>query len=202
MRAKTPLCVVVNGPSAVGKSTLVRAIQDHFEVPLLRFGVDELYRMVPDQWAGGVPNASHAVDGFSYQDVDSMPGVRRIENGKDAVAMLYAMNSGILGILSSGVGVVVDGQAFEPDVNSDLENRLRALEADALAHVAIIELVASDRQLVDRQRRHAHPVGLSLYNNALPRQAAEPDLVVDTASMTAAEVAEFVCDWLDRRFAD
>src|SRR5580700_2718115 len=102
MAKEAPLCVVINGPSAAGKSTLAAAIQDHSEVPLLRFGVDELYRMVPDQWAGGVPNARHARKGFTYQDVPSMPGARRINNGTDAMAMLYAMNSAILGILSSG----------------------------------------------------------------------------------------------------
>ncbi len=43
------ICVVVDGPSSVGKSTLVDGLQDLAAVPLLRFGVDELYRMVPAQ---------------------------------------------------------------------------------------------------------------------------------------------------------
>jgi chloramphenicol 3-O-phosphotransferase len=202
MTREIPLCVVINGPSAAGKSSLTAAIQDHSEAPLLRFGVDELYRMVPDQWAGGVPNARHAREGFTYQEVASMPGVRRIENGQDALAMLYAMNAAILGILYSGVGVVVDGQPFEPEVNSDLEKRLRDLQAEGLAQVAIIEIAASDGQLVDRQLRHAHPVGLSLYHNSLPKQANEPDLVVDTTDMTAAQVSNLVCDWLDRRYPE
>jgi len=200
MARETPLCVVINGPSAAGKSTLAAAIQDHIEVPLLRFGVDELYRMVPDQWAGGTPNARYAEKGFTYQNVASRPGVRRIKNGVDAMAMLYAMNAAILGILGSGVGVVVDGQAFEPDVNSDLEKRLQDLQAQGLAWVAIIELAASGENLADRQRQHAHPVGLSLYHNTLPKQATRPDLVVQTTDMTADQVAEFVCDWLDREY--
>jgi chloramphenicol 3-O-phosphotransferase len=200
MVKEIPLCVVINGPSAAGKSTLAAAIQDHFEVPLLRFGVDELYRMVPDQWAGGVRNARHADRGFTYQTVPDRPGVRRINNGVDAIAMLYAMNSAIAGILVSGMGVVVDGQAFEPQVNSDLEKRLRDLQAEGLAQVAMIELVASDEQLAERQRQHAHPVGLSLYHSSLPKQAGQPDLVVDTTEMDVAHVAKFVCDWLDRQY--
>lgn len=198
MADRPPICIVVNGPSAAGKSTLATAIQDYVPEPLLRFGVDELYRMVPDQWAGGVPDARYAERGFTYQDVPGMPGARRIHNGVDAIAMLFAMNSAILGILESGVGVIVDGQAFETSVNADLEKRLRTAQEKRLARVAIIRLEVADEPLADRQRRHAHPVGLSLHQNSLPAQAGEPDLVVETTETPATEVAKFVCEWLAR----
>jgi chloramphenicol 3-O-phosphotransferase len=198
---EAPLCVVLTGPSAVGKSTLAEAIQEHWREPLLRFGVDELYRMVPGQWAGGVENARHASRGFTYQNVEHMPGARRIVNGPDALAMLYAMNAAIVAILASGVGVVVDGQAFEPAVNDDLQARLRRMRDEGTARVAIVELAAADEQLADRQRRHAHPAGLSLHQNTLPKQAKDPDLVVETTGRTAAEVADVVCGWLDKEYA-
>ena len=199
--AESPLCVVLNGPSAAGKSTLTEAVQDHWEEPLLRFGLDELYRMVPGQWAGGVKNARHLPEGFSYQDVESMPGARRMDNGPDALAMLYAMNAAIVAMLTSGVGVIVDGQAFEPAVNQDLEACLRQLRDAGLARVAVVEIAVADEQLADRQRRHAHPVGMSLHHNTLPKQAENPDLVVDTTNMTADEVADLVCGWLDKEYA-
>jgi chloramphenicol 3-O-phosphotransferase len=199
---KTPLCVVINGPSAVGKSTLAEAIQDHAREPLLRFGVDELYRMVPGQWAGGVADAHYAEQGFTYLDVTAIPGARRINNGVDAMAMLHAMNAAIAGILGSGVGVIVDGQAFEPSVNADLEDRLRDLQLRGLARVAIIELEVTDEPLSDRQRHHARPAGLSLHQNTLSKQAVKPDLVVETTDMSAVEVAGFVCDWLDREYLE
>jgi len=195
---KYPLCIVVNGPSAAGKSTLAQAVQDRAEEPLLRFGVDELYRMVPAQWAGGTACARYADRGFTYQPVDSPPGARRIHNGVDAIAMLHAMNSAILAILTSGVGVIVDGQAFEPSVNEDLETRLHDLRQRGLARVVVVEIEAGDEQLSSRQQRHAHPAGLSLHHNSLPRQAARPDLVVHSSDLTADEVADLVCDWLDQ----
>jgi len=201
MSDRPPLCVVVNGPSAAGKSTLAGAVQDHLDEPLLRFGVDELYRMVPGQWAGGVVGARYAVErGFSYQDVPELPGTRRIQVGPDAIAMLLAMNAAIVAMLTSGVGVIVDGQAFEPQVNADLERRLADLRAQGLARVAVIELVAADEPLADRQRRHRHPAGLSLHQNTLPKQAANPDLVVETSGLSAGEVAQVVCDWLDHEY--
>lgn len=199
---QTPLCVVINGPSAVGKSTLASAIQNHASVPLLRFGVDELYRMVPDQWAGGVRGARFAERGFTYREVDAIPGARRIVNGTDAVAMLLAMNAAIVAMLVAGVGVVVDGQAFEPAVNDDLEQQLRDLEARGLVHVAIIELVAEADSLVSRQKRHGHPSGLSLDQNTLPKQASSADFVLDTSDLEPDEVAARVLQWLEKRHGE
>ncbi|MFJ2559206.1 MULTISPECIES: hypothetical protein [unclassified Streptomyces] len=94
--------------------------------------------------------------------------------------------------------MIVDGQAFEPVVNTDLEGRLLDLRARGLARVAFIELSVTDEPLADRQRRHSHPVGLSLHQNSLPKQATKPDLVVETSGMSAAEVAAFVCRWLEK----
>jgi chloramphenicol 3-O-phosphotransferase len=169
---------------------------------LLRFGVDELYRMVPGQWAGGVADARYAERGFTYQDVTAIKGARRINNGVDAIAMLHAMNVAIVGILGSGVGIIVDGQAFEPSVNADLEDRLRDLKLHGLARVAIIELEVNNEPLADRQRRHPRPAGLSLHQNTLSKQSVGPDLVVETTDMSATEVAELVCDWLDQEYLE
>jgi ribosomal protein L4 len=115
--------------------------------------------------------------------------------------MLYAMNAAIAAMLASGVGVVVDGQAFEPAVNDDLQARLRRMRDEGTARVAVVELAVADAQLADRQRRHAHPTGLSLHQNTLPKQAKDPDLVVETTALSAAEVADVVCGWLDKEYA-
>jgi hypothetical protein len=136
------------------------------------------------------------------RDVATMPGARRINNGVDAIAMLFAMNAAIVGMLGAGVGVIVDGQAFEPSVNADLEERLLDLRARGLARIAVVELAVTDEPLADRQRRHAHPVGLALHQNVPPKQATKPDLVVEASDLSATEVAEFVCGWLDKEYLE
>jgi chloramphenicol 3-O-phosphotransferase len=191
-----PLCLVINGPSAAGKSTLTTAIQDRAEVPLLRFGLDELFRMVPDHWGGGLQGARHSDLGFRYEDVDGHDGVRRIRTGTDGMLMLGAMNAAIAAMLRVGQGVIVDGQAFEAEANRDLEARLRELGRQGAAAVAIVELRTDDLELDDRQRRHQHPAGLSLFHNGQPPQSATPDLVIDTTGLNAAQVADVLWDWL------
>ncbi|MFE7505588.1 chloramphenicol phosphotransferase [Promicromonospora sp. NPDC057488] len=203
-----PLCVVINGPSAAGKSTLTTAIQDRAERPLLRFGVDELFRMIPDHWGGGLPGARHSDLGFRYESVEladvepdgvgagGREGVRRIRTGADGMRMLGAMNVAVVAMLRAGQGVIVDGQAFEPEANRDLESRLAELARDGAAAVAIVELRTADGDLEDRQRRHEHPVGLSLFHNRQPPQSPDPDLVIETTGRDATQVADVLWDWL------
>ncbi|WP_020013719.1 phosphotransferase-like protein [Promicromonospora sukumoe] len=193
-QAAPPLCLVINGPSAAGKSTLTTAVQDRAERPLLRFGLDELFRMIPDHWGGGLPGARHSDLGFRYEAVE--PGVRRIRTGADGMRMLGAMNVAVVAMLRAGQGVIVDGQAFEPEANQDLEARLAELAREGAAAVAIVELRTADGDLEDRQRRHEHPAGLSLFHNRQPPQSPDPDLVIETTGRDAEQVADALWDWL------
>ncbi|WP_275003063.1 phosphotransferase-like protein [Promicromonospora iranensis] len=196
MTPSKPLCLVINGPSAAGKSTLTTAIQDRAEIALLRFGLDELFRMVPDHWGGGLPGARHSDRGFRYEDVEGREGVRRIRSGPDGLLMLRAMNAAVVAMLQAGQGVIVDGQAFEPEANQDLEARLRELDGHGAAVVEIVELRSTDGELEDRQRRHRHPAGLSLFHSTQPPQSASPDLVIDTTGLDATQVADRLWDRL------
>ncbi len=200
MNASEPLCLVINGPSAAGKSTLTTAIQSRSELPLLRFGLDELFQMVPDHWGGGLPGARHSNRGFSYREVPGIDGARRIHCGSDGHTMLRAMNAAVIAMLREGQGVVVDGQAFEPVINQELESGLRKLEEERSACVFVVELQVDDIELADRQRRHRHPAGLSLFHNRLPPQSMHPDLRLDTTHMDSDHVAETVWNQLVVRY--
>jgi hypothetical protein len=106
------------------------------------------------------------------------------------------MNVAVVAMLRAGQGVIVDGQAFEPEANRDLESRLAELDREGMAAVAIVELRTDDGDLVDRQRRHEHPAGLSLFHNRQPPQSPDPDLVIETTGRDAAQVADVLWDWL------
>lgn len=193
---------MINGPSAVGKSTLVTGLQDRSPFPFLRFGVDELYRMVPPQWAGGTPNALHQHRGFAYAEAFADDGAslgRRIINGPDAVRMLYAMNAGVLGMVRAGQDVIIDGQPYEPDVSQELQRQLRTDARAGVLECSIIELTADGDGLVARQDAHAHPAGLALAQSRQGWLCPDPDLHLDTAGMTAPAVLDAVWKFLATR---
>jgi chloramphenicol 3-O-phosphotransferase len=192
------LCVVINGPSSVGKSTLVTGLQDRAAIPLLRFGVDELYRMVPAQWAGGTKDAAHADRGFRYEadvSADDTAG-RRIANGVDAVQMLHAMGAGVLGMVRAGHHVIVDGQAYEPEVNDEFHRSLRGASRAGELESSIVELTGGAADLLSRQARHAHPAGLAVSQSRRGPLCPDPDLMIDTTSRSGPEVLNQVWDWL------
>lgn len=202
MSSDVTICVVVNGPSSVGKSTLVTGLQDRAWIPLLRFGADELYRMVPAEWAGGTAGARHADRGFSYGEVradDGTPIGRQIVNGPDAVRMLRAMNAGVLGMVRAGHDVVVDGEAYEPGVNAELHEQLRLDARSGRSECSIVELTADVGGLVARQQVHAHPADLAVAQSRRGWICSDPDFHLDTTGRTAAEVLDTVWEFLAGR---
>ncbi|WP_051951136.1 phosphotransferase-like protein [Actinacidiphila yeochonensis] len=197
-----PACIVINGPSSAGKSTLARYLQDVARCPLLRFGVDELYRMVPSAWSGGEQDARHREAGFRYVDHGfSADGyaLRGISNGADALMMLRAMNAAVVAMLEEGVSVVVDGQAFEPAITHDLQRRLDAAAGRGEASVTYVQLGARSDVLSDRNARHAHPSRIGVHQAALPVQNARVDLVLDTSDLSTSEVQDRVVALLASR---
>jgi chloramphenicol 3-O-phosphotransferase len=195
------VCIVVNGPSTVGKSTLVTAIQDRASVPLLRFGIDELYRMVPAQWAGGTPDAEHAEKGFRYVPADDDPTARAVANGDDAIQMLRALQAGVLGMVRAGHHVIVDGQGYEPMINAEFHDALRAARDDGGIESTVIELTAKDPDLIIRQGQHQHPAGLALSQSRRGPICPDPDLMLDTSGLSTAAVFDRVWRWLSGRHA-
>ncbi len=77
-------------------------------------------------------------------------------NGPDAVRMLRAMNAGVLGMVRAGHDVIVDGEAYEPEVNAEFHRQLRGEAGSGAVDCSIVELTADVQGLLDRQQRHTH----------------------------------------------
>ena len=60
--------IFLNGASSAGKTCIGRALQDILDEPYLLLGLDTVFRMVPDRWAGG-PLGSFRHLGFEYLDM-------------------------------------------------------------------------------------------------------------------------------------
>lgn len=170
-------------------------------MPLLRFGIDELYRMVPAQWAGGTSDAEHAEAGFRYVPADDDPTGRAIVNGPDAVQMLRALQAGVLGMVRAGHHVIVDGQGYEPMVNAEFHDTLRAAKAGSGIESSVIELTAEDPDLITRQGQHRRPAGLALSQSRRGPICPDADLMVDTSGLSTAAVFDRVWRWLSGRHA-
>ncbi|MEU9890644.1 hypothetical protein [Sphaerisporangium sp. NPDC051011] len=57
--------IFLNGTSSSGKTTLARAIQDESDTPIVYWGIDTLFHLVPPNWGGG-RDGPLSRDGFWY----------------------------------------------------------------------------------------------------------------------------------------
>jgi chloramphenicol 3-O-phosphotransferase len=44
--------IFLNGTSSAGKTTLARAVQDESETPVVHWGIDTMFSLVPPNWGG------------------------------------------------------------------------------------------------------------------------------------------------------
>ncbi len=124
---------------------------------------------------------------------------RRICKGPDAVRMLRAMNAGVLGMVRAGHDVIVDGEAYEPEVNAELHGQLRGEAGSGAVDCSIVELTADVQGLLDRQQRHTHPAELAESQSRQGWICPDPDLHVDTGGKSTETVLRSVWQFLVRR---
>ncbi|MCR1785887.1 hypothetical protein KVF89_25355 [Nocardioides carbamazepini] len=195
------VCIIVNGPSAVGKSTLTSGLQQLSHEPLLRFGVDEFYKTIPAKWLAGTPN-NLGKRGFQYvEHGETASGIRlrNLESGVEAIQMLLVMNVAIEAMLRAGASLIVDGQTFDQPVTTDLWRRLKMLEKEGVSMPLFIELSADPRTIDKRNSRHAHPSYIGVYQSTLASQNHEVDLQLDTSALSAPQVLQRVVLYLESR---
>lgn len=100
--------IYINGPSSSGKTTLVKALQQEFDMPFLHIGIDRVIAMMPEKlnnWEGGP-----APLGFSWKPSIDETGtvVHEIQAGPFARKMNCTLKELVLTLARMGHRVIVD----------------------------------------------------------------------------------------------
>ena len=72
--------ILLNGPSSVGKTSLVKAIQHLSEEPWLTTGVDVSFAVMPAKYLPGGKKASEGINFVSGTDEKGFP-IMKVESG-------------------------------------------------------------------------------------------------------------------------
>lgn len=130
--ARSGTVIILNGPSAAGKSSIQREFQ-HLMMPKLwiKLGIDNLFdKPMPDI----------TMENLSYWQ--SQNDIRWVETSKDAESnnvitlftgvdgdkVAYGMNSAIVAYAESGCDVIVDYIAYKSEWIGDLQKKLRGIK--------------------------------------------------------------------------
>lgn len=154
--------IYINGTSSVGKTTLVKALQEALEIPYLRIGIDQVIEMMPEKvnnWCGG-----SAELGFSWKsstDIEGHP-LQILQMGSFAQKMPSAMRTISSALVHSGFHLIIDDVAMEDHSYASWKKALEGVDVLWVGLTAPIDIIEKrEKERGDRlvgQARAALPL--------------------------------------------
>lgn len=167
-----PRVIVLNGGSSSGKSSLARALQDVLPEPWLRLGVDDLIDAMPARLLGP--------DGLQLAEDG------QVEVGPEFTVVEGHWMAGIAAIAEHGGHVIVeDNFVSGPAARHRWEAALSEVETRWIG-VRCASEIAARREA----KRGDRPLGMAAQQADAVHDGIHYDLIVDTGSASAAELAE------------
>lgn len=164
--------IVLNGGSSSGKSSLARALQEVLPEPWLRLGVDDLLDALPPRLTGP--------DGLDLADDGT------VEVGPAFTAVEEHWMAGIAAIAAHGGRVLVeDNFVSGPAAQHRWRTALRGIETRWIGVRCAAEVAAAREQA-----RGDRVPGMAAQQAEQVHRGIDYDVVVDTSSTPAAELAE------------
>ena len=185
-----PTIVLLIGTSSAGKSTLARRLQDALPEAYLLLGIDDVFRMVPERWGGGLGGPLSAV-GFRY-DRTSEPGVVTIRYGAVGEAILKGMHRAVAAFAEAGNNLIVDEMLLDEPVLIDWTRQLGRFQP-YLVQVTAAEAVLERRE---RQRHHGSVPGLAR-GHLLVNSLRHRDLLIDTTDQQPDVYTQALARWIE-----
>ncbi|MFJ5193907.1 chloramphenicol phosphotransferase CPT family protein [Streptomyces sp. NPDC088394] len=181
--------IFLNGTSSAGKTTLARAIQEESDEPYLYWGIDTLFSMVPEKWAGA--RGGHlSFEGFRYDRSEHDEDGRQlisIRYGDVGRRILVAACASVAKLALKGCNVVIDEMLLDPGL---LEEWLQALSG---VEVCLVGVYCPVDVLEEREAARGNPAGLARgHLRTVHAHEARYDLKVDTGKAPAQELARTV----------
>ena len=188
--------IIVTGPAAAGKSSLVRSLQTRFsreDEHWLIFELDSFGRGVPVDWlAFGKHVGRFAARGFVYGPGET--GGIKLTLGPDGRRVLAAFHRAVAATVASGMDVLCESIVYDDADHRDWLEALGEIEATWVRLSASIELL-EERERGDRSRLFQ---GLARGMSARPAVGTY-DFEGDSGTQSVDELVERTVESLVRK---
>lgn len=188
----TATCIILNGSSCSGKSSLAAALQRLWPRPLQVTGIDTF---LASQSKRFFAHDGRMVDGFSWipTTVDEQPAFKTVP-GPLGLGMIRASHAYWAACADAGLDQVIDDVWLVPDQPAGLEDALAAANTIWVGvHCPLAIVEQRERERGDR------PVGAARGHHALVHTFRKYDVNVDTAVATSRRCAAAIFAALDAR---
>jgi chloramphenicol 3-O phosphotransferase len=191
----TATCIVLNGTSCSGKSSIAAALQELWPRPLQVTGIDTFLAAQSKRFFA---IDGHVVAGFSWVPVtaDGQPAFHWVP-GPLGLEMIKASHAYWAACAAAGLDQVIDDVWLVPDQPAGLQDAL--LAANTLWVGVQCPLAIAEQRERERGNRI---VGTVRGQQALVHTFRKYDVEVDTSIATPRECAEAILAVLDARSSD
>lgn len=185
---KPGMVIIVNGPSSVGKSSIIRAFQAKQATPWLGAGIDHLYvGVIPPCWLDDKPEHASMMTIETIED----------ETGKTVTAVfgpegrkvIKGMHRAIAAYAHTGNNVIVDYINYEPSWIPDLQEALHGLK------IIWVGVNASLKIIEEREKaRGTSPQGHARSHYQTVHKGVQYDLMINTDTQNPEEAAQLITE--------
>jgi chloramphenicol 3-O phosphotransferase len=186
--------IILNGPSSVGKSSIVKAFQLQQKTPWLATGIDHLYvGVIPPHWLDDKPE-HHAI--MTIKTTEDQDGkIVTAVFGPEGKKVIKGMHRAIAAYAHAGNNVIVDYIKYEPAWLEDLQNALSGIKTLWVKVTAPLDVI-----IKREKERGTSPEGHARSHYHTIHENVPYDVMVNTHELTPKESAKKISDALETRF--
>lgn len=186
------MIVFLNGPSSSGKTAIAIALQELYFKPLLVFGIDKFFAMMPKKYIG---RGEKAKEGFRYQIVrEGKEPIAKVISGEYGIKVANTAPFVIEALASQGHDVIVDEVILSED---NLKQYVRILKNHKVYFIGIFcSIEELDRREIARGNR-VLGLGRDQIEKVHLHTKQYYDLELDTTNTSAFECAKKIISFIE-----
>lgn len=186
------MVVILNGPSSVGKSSIIKAFQAKQTTPWLGTGIDHLYvGVIPPIWLDDKPE-HHAIMTVEKTEDKDGPMVTAVF-GPEGQRVIKGMHRAITAYANAGNNVIVDYIKYDDKWLMDLQEVVKDLKVIWVGVTASIDTIEKREK-----ERGTSPQGHARSHYDSVHKGISYDLMLDTDSLTPEQAADQIIGFIKK----
>jgi chloramphenicol 3-O phosphotransferase len=186
--------IILNGPSSVGKSSIIKAIQTKQSTPWLSIGIDNFFVGVlpPKFYLEDKPEHHTVMHGIASEDKEGKLFTLNI--GPDGQKVIKGMHRAIAAYAHTGNNVLVDYIKYEDAWIPDLQEALKGINVIWIGVTAPLEIIQQREKM-----RGTSPEGHARSHYHTVHQGIHYDMMIDTAVLTSDQAADQIITFVEKK---
>jgi chloramphenicol 3-O phosphotransferase len=186
--------IILNGTSGVGKSTIQKKLQELFEKPHLKVGIDNLFvGVLPEKYLNGTAPHPEAIWTTSTANTPDGKPIFTLTFGPDGRKMIAGMHATIAAYAQTGNNVIVDYILYDPSWLPELLTALKGVRVYFIGINASLDTVEQrEKDRATSPQGHAR----SIYDTV--HTGCTYDLFIDTTDITPNQAAIQIKEFIDK----